>query len=78
MINLKDTIISKFGSVNKFCESVDPKVMSKQTIYKLIKNNKPNPTIMTVVALSHYLEVDILEIIDTFKTMNKEEVLWNS
>jgi hypothetical protein len=75
MINLKDTIISKFGSVNKFCESVDHKVMSKQTIYKLIKNNKPNPTIMTVVALSHYLEVDILEIIDTFKTMNKEEVL---
>lgn len=76
MIKLKDTIISRFGSVNKFCDSVDPKVMSKQTIYKLIKNNKPNPTIMTVVALSHYLQVDILELIETFKTMNQEVTLW--
>jgi DNA-binding phage protein len=72
MLNLKDTIISKFGSVNKFCQTIDETVLSKQTIYKLLKNVKPNPTIMTVVALSYYLEVDILELIETFKTMNQE------
>jgi hypothetical protein len=26
--------------------------------------------------LSHYLQVDILELIETFKTMNQEVTLW--
>jgi transcriptional regulator with XRE-family HTH domain len=71
MLNLKETIESKYGSVNKFCDQIDRNILSKQTVYKLMNNTKPNPTLTTLIALSKYLEVDLVEIVMFYKNIQE-------
>jgi transcriptional regulator with XRE-family HTH domain len=67
MNKLKEVIESRFESINKFCDSIDKTIMSKQTVYKLLKNNKPNPTLSTLLTLAQYLQMDVLSLIEIFK-----------
>jgi DNA-binding phage protein len=77
MNKLQQVIESRFESVNQFCESIDPELMSKQTVYKLLKKARPNPTLSTVLTLAHYLKIDVLELIEVFKQMQTVEVVNN-
>lgn len=72
MNQLKELIESKFSNINKFCNSIDTKVLSKQTVYKLLKNPKPNPTLTTAAALAHYLQMDLLDLINVILKIQKE------
>lgn len=69
---LKKIIEEKFGSVNKFCDIIDKKEISRQNIYKLISSKKPNPRLSTILALSKVLNVDYLDLIKYFKTKLEE------
>jgi len=64
---IKEYIEQKFSSINKFCQSIDKTVLSKQTVYKLVASKKPNPTVTTMIALAHYLSIDYLEVAALFK-----------
>jgi len=69
---IKEIILQRFESINKFCQSLDTTIISKQTVYKLLSNKKPNPTVSTMVALAHHLKMDYSEIALVFKKMQEE------
>lgn len=71
MINIKEAIELKYGSINKFCELIDKTVISKQTIYKLMVNPKPNPTLRTMVALAKYLGLELIDVVNTYKELSE-------
>jgi len=75
MNRLKEIIESRSGSVNKFCDSIDKTILSKQTVYKLLNNPKPNPTLSTLLALSEFLQMNIVDLIDVFKQIKTNEVI---
>jgi transcriptional regulator with XRE-family HTH domain len=73
MNKLKELIESRSGSVNKFCDSIDNTLLSKQTVYKLLNNKKPNPTLSTLLALSNFLQINIVDLIEIFKQIQPTE-----
>lgn len=73
MINVKEAIETKYGSINKFCDLIDKSVISKQTVYKLIQNKKPNPTLRTMIALATYLGLELIDVVNTYREINEGE-----
>ncbi len=71
---IKQIIEEKFGSVNRFCESLNKEMISKQTVYKLLQKQKPNPTVSTVVALAYHLQMEFTEVALIFKRIQEEIV----
>ena len=71
-MNLKEMIETKYGSINKFCDTVGKSLLSKQTIYKMIRDPKPNPTLTTLIYLAKYLEVDFVTLVLKYKATHEE------
>lgn len=70
-MNLKEMIEAKYGSINKFCDTVGKSLLSKQTIYKMIRDKKPNPTLTTLIYLSKYLDVNFVDLVLKYKLMHE-------
>ena len=71
---IKKLIEERFGSVNKFCDTLNKRMISKQTVYKLLQKDKPNPTVSTVVALAYHLSMEFTELALMFKKMQEENL----
>lgn len=71
-MNLKEMIEAKYGSINKFCDTVGKSLLSKQTIYKMIRDTKPNPTLTTLMYLAKYLDVNFVDLVLKYKSMHEE------
>ncbi len=71
-MNLKQMIEAKYGSINKFCDTVGKSLLSKQTIYKMIRDAKPNPTLTTLMYLAKYLDVNFVDLVLKYKSMHEE------
>jgi DNA-binding phage protein len=71
-MNLKQIIEAKYGSINKFSDTVGKTLLSKQTIYKMIRDKKPNPTLTTLIYLAKYLEINFIDLVLKYKSMHEE------
>jgi DNA-binding phage protein len=71
-MNLKQMIKAKYGSINKFSDIVGKTLLSKQTIYKMIRDEKPNPTLTTLIYLAKYLEINFIDLVLKYKSMHEE------
>jgi DNA-binding XRE family transcriptional regulator len=71
-MNLKQMIEAKYGSINKFSDTVGKTLLSKQTIYKMIRDEKPNPTLTTLIYLAKYLEINFIDLVLKYKSTHEE------
>lgn len=66
-MSLKEKITEKYGSINKFIETVyQDKKISRQRIYQLLTDQNANPTIETMIEFSRLSEIPLEEIINEY------------
>jgi hypothetical protein len=66
---IKQKIESEYGNINKFVETVRPKLkMSVPHFYKLINHKTVNPTVDTMRELSELLNIPLEEVMLEFAT----------
>jgi DNA-binding phage protein len=66
-MKIKTRIEQKFGTINKFVDSVfNETTLSRTYLYKLINNTEANPTMETMIELARITEIPLEEIIDEY------------
>lgn len=66
-MTIKTRIEQKFGTINKFIDSVfNETTLSRTYLYKLINNTDTNPTMETMIELARITEIPLEEIIDEY------------
>ncbi len=66
-MKIKTRIEQKFGTINKFIDSVfNETTLSRTYLYKLINNTEANPTMETMIELARITEIPLEEIIDEY------------
>ncbi len=70
---VKETIIKKFGTLNKFCDAKHNELtISRTHLYKLLNGIERNPSIGTLVNLSELTGIPLTDICDEFAKLYKE------
>ncbi len=66
-LTLKERIVAKYGSINKFVDTVYPKMrMSRTHLYALLNKETINPTLETLHELAELTEVPFEEIVHEY------------
>lgn len=67
METIKQKIIAKYGSVNKFVEEVCPDMaISRTHLYKLLNGVDTNPTIETLMELAKLTDTPLEEVTNAY------------
>jgi transcriptional regulator with XRE-family HTH domain len=70
---LKKLIEEHYGNINKFCDQLDKEKLSRQTVYRLLTNKHPNPTLNTLIQLAKYLNINYIILVEHYKKILEGE-----
>ena len=72
-MTIKTKVEQKFGTINKFVDSVFNKTtLSRTYLYKLINNTDANPTMETMIELARITEIPLEEIVNEYSNRYRD------
>lgn len=70
---LKERIEERYGSINKFIDSVQGSMtVSRTHMYKIIQNQNVNPTVETLIEVSELTDIPLEEILNEYSTRHRD------